>query len=126
MLDHIDFGTSDYAASRDFYSGALAPLGIRLIMEIQRRDGSAGAGYGRGKEPQFWIGEGQAVAGRLHVAFTAQTRRSVDEFYAAALAAGANSKGEPGFRPRYGENYYAAFVYDPDGHTVEAVCRAAD
>lgn len=126
MLDHIDFGTSDYNASRDFYTAVLAPLGVRLIMEIQRRDGSAGAGFGRGEQPQFWIGQGHRVTGRLHFAFSAETRHAVDQFYAAAIAAGAISKGEPGLRARYGEDYYAAFVYDPDGHTVEAVCRAKE
>ena len=126
MLDHVDFGTTDYEKSREFYVACLAPLDIHLVMEIERQDGTAGAGFGRNSVPQFWIGEGSAVKGRLHVAFVAESRAAVDDFHSAALAAGGTSKGVPGLRPRYGENYYAAFVYDPDGHAIEAVCRRPD
>ena len=123
MLDHVDIGTTDFASSRAFYILALAPLGIRPLMDIKRHDGRAGTGFGLDSEPQFWIGEGSPVSGRLHFAFVAKSREVVDAFYAAALDAGGTSKGAAGLRPRYGEHYYAAFVYDLDGHTVEAVCR---
>ena len=123
MLDHVDFGTSNYAASRDFYVACLEPLGIELIMEITRNTGLAGAGFGRDSKPQFWIGEGSGIDGRLHVAFEADSQEAVDRFYRAALDAGAQSKGEPGIRSRYASNWYAAFVFDPDGHTIEAVFR---
>jgi catechol 2,3-dioxygenase-like lactoylglutathione lyase family enzyme len=126
MLDHVDFGTADYEKSRAFYVRSLAPLGIRPVMDIKRHDGRAGTGFGRDSEPQFWIGEGFAVSGRLHLAFSAESRAAVDAFYDAALDAGGSSKGAPGLRPRYGANYYAAFVYDPDGHTIEAVCRNSE
>ena len=126
MLDHIDFAVSDLATSRAFYIQALAPLGIGSVMEIMRDDGREGTGYGRNSLPQFWIGGGQPVRGRLHVAFAAETRAAVDAFYVEALEAGGMCKGEPGLRPRYGDNYYAAFVLDPDGHTIEAVCRNAE
>ena len=122
VLDHIDIGTTDYEKSRRFYVLALAPLGIRPLMDIKRQDGRAGTGFGREAHPQFWIGEGSPVSGRLHFAFAAGSRELVDAFYAAALDAGGTSKGAPGLRPRYEEHYYAAFVHDPDGHTVEAVC----
>ena len=123
MLDHIDIGTTDFERSRAFYVLALAPLGIRPLMDIRRQDGRAGTGFGRDVPPRFWIGEGSPVTGRLHFAFAATSHGAVDAFYAAALDAGGASKGAPGLRPRYGEHYYSAFVYDLDGHTVEAVCR---
>ncbi len=72
---------------------------------------------------QFWIGKGEAVKGRMHIAFAVQSRADVDAFHRAALDAGGVCKGAPGIRPVYGEHYYAAFVFDPDGHTIEAVCR---
>ncbi len=121
MLDHVDFGTADYEKSREFYVACLAPLDIHLVMEIERQNGTAGAGFGRNFVPRFWIGEGSAVKGRLHVAFDAESQSAVDSFYREALKAGAQSKGEPGIRSRYAPNWYAAFVYDPDGHTIEAV-----
>lgn len=123
MLDHVDFGTANYEISRDFYVACLAPLGIELVMEITRHTGLAGAGFGRNSVPQFWIGEGSPVKGRLHFAFEAKTQDAVDSFYREALQAGAQSKGEPGIRRRYAPNWYAAYVYDPDGHTIEAVYR---
>ena len=126
MLDHIDIGTTDYEKSRDFYVACLKPLDIQLVMEIERQDGTAGAGFGRNGVPQFWLGDGSAVTGRLHVAFDADSRRAVDLFYREALKAGAQSKGEPGIRRRYAPNWYAAFVFDPDGHTIEAVCRVVE
>ncbi|MCZ6861812.1 MAG: VOC family protein [Alphaproteobacteria bacterium] len=126
MLDHVDFGTTNYEMSREFYVTCLAPLGIELVMEITRHTGLAGAGFGRNSEPQFWISEGSAIEGRLHIAFEAKTRNEVDAFYRASLEAGGKSKGEPGLRPRYGADYYAAFVFDPDGHTIEAICRGGE
>ena len=76
MLDHIDIGTTDYEKSRDFYVACLAALDIQLVMEIERQDGTAGAGFGRNDVPQFWLGEGSAVTGRLHVAFDADSRQT--------------------------------------------------
>jgi catechol 2,3-dioxygenase-like lactoylglutathione lyase family enzyme len=123
MLDHIDFDTANFEVSRDFYIACLAPLGIELVLEHTRHTGLAGAGFGRNRLAQFFIGEGKAVRGRLHFAFEAQSQEAVDSFYREALKAGAQSKGEPGIRTRYAANWYAAFVYDPDGHTVEAIYR---
>lgn len=123
MIDHVDFAVTDLASSRAFYTCALAPLGIRPLVEIRRDDGREGTGFGQRDVAQFWIGKGAATRGRLHIAFRAETRTAVDAFHVAALAAGATDNGVPGLRRGYGENYYAAFVRDPDGHIIEAVCR---
>lgn len=122
MLDHIGFPVSQFVRSKEFYSQALEPLGYRLIMEMSlSNDGADGyAGYGRDR-PQFWIGTGKPLQARLHVAFTATDRAQVSAFHAAALAAGGIDNGAPGLRPHYHENYYGAFVLDPDGHNIEAV-----
>lgn len=124
MLDHIGFPVSDFARSVAFYDAALAPLGARRLMEVtaEMTGDAAHAGYGVQK-PDFWIGTGDALKGRLHVAFTAESRAAVDAFYAAAMAAGAADNGPPGLRPHYHPNYYGAFVLDPDGHNIEAVCH---
>ena len=125
-LDHIGFPVSDFARSKAFYAAALAPLGIGVVMEVTVEQTGAGghAGFGAVGKPFFWIGEGEALTGRLHVAFTAPDRATVDAFYAAALAAGGRDNGAPGLRPHYHPDYYGAFVLDPDGHNIEAVCHA--
>ncbi len=128
MLDHIGFAVSDLARAKAFYAAALAPLGIRLIFEVSAEEtgGAAHAGFGEGHKPYFWIGSGDALRGRLHVSFAAPSRAVVDAFYRAALAAGGRDNGPPGLRPHYHANYYGAFVLDPDGHNVEAVCHAPE
>jgi len=127
MLDHVGFPVSDFARSKDFYTRALAPLGIKLIMHVSlsndNEDGYAGFGISR---PGFWIGTGKPLVGRLHVAFAASSRAEVRAFYEAAIAAGGIDNGAPGLRPHYHENYYGAFVLDPDGHNVEAVNHMPD
>lgn len=122
MLDHIGFPVTDYGRSKAFYTQALAPLGIRVVMEVAlSEDGEDGyAGFGSDR-PHFWIGTGKPLIGRLHVAFAAKNRAEVRAFYEAALAAGGKDNGPPGLRPHYHENYYGAFVLDPDGHNIEAV-----
>lgn len=124
MLDHIGFSTADFDRAKAFYDKALAPLGIRCLMEIPpEMSGHEGAHAGFGKDrPQFWIGVGKAHSPGLHVAFAAPGRKAVDAFYKAALAAGGRDNGAPGLRPHYHPDYYGAFVLDPDGHNVEAVC----
>ena len=123
MLDHIGFPVADFEKSKAFYSKALAPLGYRLLMQFDYSAIGEPGGYaGFGAErPQFWIGTGQPIVGRLHVAFTARSRDLVCAFYEAAIAAGGRDNGKPGLRPHYHENYFGAFVFDPDGHNVEAV-----
>jgi len=124
MLDHIGLPVGDYARSKSFYEKALAPLGYVLVMEMQQdeRDAKA-AGFGIGGKPDFWIGGEGKLNKPLHVALAASDRASVDAFHKAALAAGATDNGPPGLRPHYHPNYYAAFVLDPDGHNIEAVCH---
>jgi catechol 2,3-dioxygenase-like lactoylglutathione lyase family enzyme len=117
MFDHVGITVSNLERSRAFYAAALAPLGIREIMQFE-----AFVGFGVDR-PQFWILEGSAAQPRprTHVAFAAQSRLEVDTFHRAAIGAGAQDNGPPGLRPEYHEHYYAAFVLDPDGHNIEAV-----
>ena len=124
MLDHAGFPVSDYARSKTFYLQALAPLGYVLVMEVQQDDNdSPAAGFGAGGKPDFWIGGEGGLQRPIHIAITAQSRAAVDAFHRAALAAGGKDNGAPGLRPHYHPNYYAAFVHDPDGHNIEAVCH---
>ncbi len=126
MLDHTGFAVSDLKKSKTFYAAALQPLGITLLAEVTaEQTGGAGAhaGFGAASKPFFWIGDhGRACTG-VHIAFAAKTRAQVDSFYRAALKAGGKDNGAPGPRPHYHENYYGAFVLDPDGNNIEAVCH---
>ncbi len=129
MLDHLGFTVVDYPRSRAFYRKALAPLGFDVVMDVTREmsGGYEGCGFGPPGRPQFWIGTGTGAPGRgMHIAFSAGTRAEVDAFHAAALAAGGTDNGAPGLRPQYHANYYGAFVIDPDGHNIEAVCHAPE
>jgi catechol 2,3-dioxygenase-like lactoylglutathione lyase family enzyme len=121
VFDHVGIGVSDLNASKTFYLRALAPLGVGVVMEFPEA-----VGLGQGREPWFWLGKAERSPSPIHLAFAAGNRRQVDEFYRAALAAGAKDNGPPGFRPHYHPNYYAAFVIGPDGHNVEAVCHRAE
>ena len=125
MFDHIGFPVADFARSRAFYVQALAPLGIVVAKEVtvEMTGSEAFAGFGRNGRPQFWIGTGRKIEGRLHIALEAQSRDLVKAFYEAALAAGGTDNGGPGLRPQYHENYYGAYVLDPDGHNIEVVCH---
>lgn len=126
MIDHIGLSVSDLAMARAFYERALAPLGIELMMEVtEEMTGGHGAhlGFGRDGKPFFWIGNGRLASGSAHVAFAASDHGHVDAFHAAALAAGGRDNGAPGPRPDYHPGYYGAFVLDPDGNNIEAVCH---
>ncbi|MFO1150629.1 MAG: VOC family protein [Alsobacter sp.] len=125
MLDHVGFPVSDFAASKAFYERVLAVLGYGLVMEVDEETSGSGrhAGFGPPGRPQFWITEGTPIVGRLHVAFAAADPADVDSFYRVAIAAGASDNGPPGLRPHYHPDYYGAFVFDPDGHNIEAVCH---
>jgi catechol 2,3-dioxygenase-like lactoylglutathione lyase family enzyme len=124
MIDHIGFPVSDYDRAKAFYLQALAPLGYGLVMEVQQDENdSRAAGFGADGMPDFWIGGEGGLNKPLHVAFAVQDRATVDAFYKAALAAGGRDNGAPGLRPHYHASYYAAFVRDPDGHYIEAVCH---
>jgi catechol 2,3-dioxygenase-like lactoylglutathione lyase family enzyme len=126
MLDHVGVEVTDLAVSQTFYEAALAPLGIRPVMEIE----GVGAGFGedaeRGPKPFFWVDcRGRPPVRGAHIAFAATAPEQVDAFHAAALAAGGTDNGAPGPRPLYHPGYYGPFVLDPDGNNVEAVCHAA-
>jgi catechol 2,3-dioxygenase-like lactoylglutathione lyase family enzyme len=125
VIDHVGFPVSDYERSKTFYTRALAPLGYALVMEVQQdQNDSPAAGFGANGKPDFWIGGEGGLNRPMHIAITAKSRSDVDAFYRAALAAGGRDNGAPGLRPHYHPNYYGAFVFDPDGHNVEAVCHA--
>src|SRR5690606_16655580 len=112
--------------AKSFYSKALAPLGITVLMEFpaeQTGTGSPVCGLGREGKPAFWLQGGGTTTPPTHVAFAARNRAEVDAFYRAALEAGATDNGAPGLRPQYHPNYYGAFVRDPEGHNIEAVCH---
>lgn len=119
MLDHVTIGVSDIALSKAFYDRALRPLGIDCL----HSDSKNFAGYGANGKAFFWIGLKGASQTGVHVAFTTPDRETVDQFHKAALAAGGRDNGQPGLRPDYHANYYGAFVLDPDGHNIEAVCH---
>jgi catechol 2,3-dioxygenase-like lactoylglutathione lyase family enzyme len=124
-LSHIGIPVTDIELSKAFYEAALAPLQMKVTMEVgpdQTESGGTAVGFGaEGDNGLFWIGDNEAVGEGVHVAFEAESRAQVDAFYEAAIAAGGRDNGAPGPRPHYGPNYYAAFVFDPDGANIEAV-----
>jgi len=119
MIDHLGVAVSDLGRSRAFYEQALAPLGYAPLMVFDEA-----IGFGVAPKPDFWLSAGEPGMPSLHVAFGARTRGDVDAFHAAALAAGGRDNGAPGLRTHYHPDYYGAFVLDPDGHNIEAVCHA--
>ena len=124
MIDHVGFSVSDYARAKAFYEWALAPLGYTLVMEVTAQEtGQPAAGFGSGGKPDLWIGGEGKLEKPVHVAIVANDRPSVDAFYRAAISAGGKDNGPPGLRAHYHPNYYGAFVLDPDGHNIEAVCH---
>lgn len=132
MIDHLGITARDFEASRQFYDAALTPLGAVTVMEVTPEESGDyhGIGYGTEGKPTFWLSNhvrGSAGADQrgtgIHIAFVAPDRACVDAFYAAAIAHGGRDNGPPGLRTHYHPNYYAAFVFDPDGFNVEAVCH---
>lgn len=121
MYDHVSLKVKDGARSRKFFQRALAPLGYKVIDESEE-----GAGFEAEDKSALWIARGQPHEPALHVAFAAADRAGVDSFHKAALDAGGRDNGRPGIRENYGPNYYAAFVLDPDGNNIEAVCQKAE
>jgi catechol 2,3-dioxygenase-like lactoylglutathione lyase family enzyme len=122
MFDHLGLNVRDLARTRAFYTAALAPLG--LAVQWDKMPGVVA--FGAPGRPQLWFtGKGGGPTG-VHIALVAANRAQVDAFHAAALAAGGRDNGAPGLRPHYHPNYYGAFVFDPDGHNLEAVCHAAE
>jgi catechol 2,3-dioxygenase-like lactoylglutathione lyase family enzyme len=119
MLDHVTIGVCNIEKSKRFYDEALQPLGIKRLYA----EGDGFAGYGANEIAFFWIGLRDNPRTGTHIAFEAKNRETVDKFYQAALAAGGRDNGPPGLRAHYHEDYYGAFVLDPDGHNIEAVCH---
>lgn len=118
MFDHVGFGVTNLAEGKAFFLQALQPLGVTVAME-----GPYGVGMGKGGKPSLWLHETKEQPAHLHLAFVAENRKQVDEFYRATMAGGGKDNGAPGLRPHYHANYYGAFVIGPDGHNVEAVCH---
>lgn len=120
MFDHVVLNVSDTKASKSFYGGALAPLGMGVVV-----DERGSVAFGPEGRPMFWIARRDPVSGGTHVAFHCEDRATVDAFFSAAMAAGGTDNGAPGIREAYHPNYYGAFVLDPDGNNIEAVCHRA-
>jgi catechol 2,3-dioxygenase-like lactoylglutathione lyase family enzyme len=133
VIDHLGLDVRDIARATEFYLKALAPLGYGIVMQVsaEERGGSPAVGFGppgkaadfQSGKPSFWIAKGEPQSGPMHVAFVAESRAAVDAFYDAAIKAGGKDNGGPGLRPEYHADYYGAFVFDPDGNNVEAVCH---
>ncbi len=124
MIDHLGIFVADFDKAKAFYDRALAPLGASLLMMVPQEytGGVKVGGYGRDR-PVFWLREAPEPGPGRHYAFAAGSRAEVDAFHAAAVAAGGTDNGAPGLRPHYHQDYYGAFVFDPDGNNVEAVCH---
>ena len=129
VIDHVNIGVSDIERSTHFYAAALAPLGLRMIFEFPAEQTASRErirGFGLEQDrPVFWLIDRQRPGSDIHLAFQASTRAEVDAFHAAALRAGGRDNGTAGLRP-YHPNYYGAFVHDPDGFNIEAVCHGAE
>ena len=121
MFDHVGVNVADFETSRRFFEQALAPLGYRVVMDFSQY---GAAGFGTDEKPEFWIAARDPRGTGTHVAFTAADRATVDAFHQEALVAGGADNGLPGTREEYHPSYYAAFVLDPDGNNIEAVCHA--
>ncbi|MDR2172966.1 MAG: VOC family protein [Burkholderiales bacterium] len=119
MIDHISLTVGDFARSKAFYEAALGAIGYCVLREF----GGDVVGFGVPPKPDFWIRAGQSNTPPVHVAFGVDSREQVEAFYTAAMAAGGRDNGKPGLRSHYHPDYYGAFVLDPEGHNIEAVCR---
>ncbi len=124
-IDHIGLSVSDFEAAKAFYSAAFAPLRMSVVMEFGKDETGDHplAGLGADGKPFLWISGGGRTSPRVHIAVRAETRKQVDDFHAAAIAAGGEDNGAPGLRPMYHPDYYGAFVLDADGHNLEACCH---
>ncbi len=118
MIDHVILNVKDLGISSRFYKDALAPLSYEVVWDLKEW-----VGFGESEKANFWIAQRQPSHTKMHVAFACEERDTVDRFYSAALQAGGKDNGLPGIRKDYGPNYYSAFVFDPDGNNIEAVCR---
>ncbi|MCL2625830.1 MAG: VOC family protein [Cystobacterineae bacterium] len=125
MIDHMSLVVSDINVSEEFYRSTLAAIGYELLVQLPASASrpAASRGFGEKGKPDFWLREGAPNHPPIHIAFRANSRELVDAFYEAALKAGGRDNGKPGVRPHYHASYYGAFVLDPDGHNIEAVCH---
>ena len=121
MFDHVALNVSNEKKSREFYEKALKPLGYSVVATFENW-----TGFGTGEKPEFWIARRDATSKGAHIAFAAADRKSVDAFHKAAVGAGGKDNGKPGIRADYSPTYYGAFVFDPDGNNIEAVCYKAE
>jgi len=120
MYDHVSLKVKDYKKSKRFYEKALAPLGYK----VQGEYGGNTAGFGAGETTALWVSEGKPASSGVHIAFASSSRAAVNGFHVAAMEAGGRDNGAPGLRENYSPTYYAAFVHDPDGNNIEAVCHS--
>lgn len=126
IIDHVEIPVSQFERARAFYQKALAPLGLEEILAVRAAGGDASrVGFGKDGDPRLWLVGPRATGGHVHIALRAENRKSVDGFYAHAIDAGGCDNGKPGVRTRYHDNYYAAYVLDPDGNNLEAVFQGA-
>jgi catechol 2,3-dioxygenase-like lactoylglutathione lyase family enzyme len=125
VIDHVGIRVSDFERSKAFYREALGVLGIRLLYDQSFGSEGSVAGYGK-ERSSFFIASGRPLRGETHLAFAAASRAEVNAFHSVAISMGGRDNGVPGLRPHYHADYYAAFVLDPDGNNVEAVCHKAE
>jgi catechol 2,3-dioxygenase-like lactoylglutathione lyase family enzyme len=126
MIDHTGVNVRDFEKSKTFYTAVFSTIGYSLLANLPASitGHTDVAGFGEAPKPDFWVINGKPNNPPLHVAFRVNTRAEVDNFYQAGIAAGGRDNGKPGIRPQYHPNYYGAFILDPDGHNIEAVCHA--
>lgn len=125
MIAHVGIQVSDIERSKKFYIEALKPIGYQMIREyaVTPSRPAASAGFGEPPRADLWLYQGEPSPNTSHIAFQVSRRALVDAFHEAAIAAGGRDNGKPGLRPQYNANYYGAFVLDPDGYNIEAVCK---
>jgi catechol 2,3-dioxygenase-like lactoylglutathione lyase family enzyme len=123
-IDHISLSVENLVRAKNFYSRALAPLGLEIVGEVTaEQSGSVGfVGFGIGRKGSLWVAHKGRQVPSAHICFRAPTRAAVRDFHTAALEAGGKDNGSPGVRPEYHQAYYAAFVLSPEGHNIEALC----
>jgi catechol 2,3-dioxygenase-like lactoylglutathione lyase family enzyme len=121
MIDHVTLNVRDLDASKAFYEQALRPLGYALVMDF-----IGGCGFGTEEKPDFFLAQRGEASAPVHVALLSPDHQTVNAFHEAALAAGGQDNGPPGYRRVYHEHYYGAYVLDPEGNNIEAVTHESE